>query len=167
MFPNINPVKKLRFERGEDFELPAVATPVASPATGSIATILKAFGSSIDDDLLKSSSRDTNSDWPALIDRIRSTATRLREVEAHSREREAQVEELLERARADMRVAEERVRAAESQAADAQIAAMEKVRAAEERAAEAEERARISEAWLKQIHDTIFSEFSIIDEATG
>lgn len=167
MFPNINPVKKLRFERGEDFETPMTAATVAPSPAGSITTILKAFGSSIDDDLPRSAMRESNTDWSALIDRIRSTATRIREVEAQSRERESQVEELLERARADMRAAEERVRAAEAQASDAQITAMQRVRDAEERAAQAEERARISEAWLRQIHDTIFSEFSVIDEAKG
>ena len=165
MFPTIHPVKRLRFERSEDFETPAVTAPAAAQPTGSIATILRAFGSSIDDDLPRSTMREPNTDWSALIDRIRSTASRIREVEAQSRERETHVEELLERARADMRMAEERVRAAEAQASDLQVAAMERVRAAEERAAQAEERARISEAWLKQIHETIFNEFTVLDEA--
>lgn len=110
---------------------------------------------------------ESHADWSAVLDRIRSTASRVREVEAQTRARESHVEELLERARADMRVAEERVRAAEAQASQAQVAAMERIRAAEARASEAEERARISEAWLKQIHDTIFDEFSVIDEVAN
>lgn len=166
MFPNINSVKKLRFER-EDLQATAMSAEASSPASGSIATILRAFGSSIDDELPRPPMREPNADWSALIDRIHSTATRVREVEAQSRERETHVEELLERARAEMRIAEERVRAAEAQASEAQVAAMEQVRAAEERAAQAEERARISEAWLRQIHDAIFTEFSIIDEVAS
>lgn len=166
MFPNINPVKKLRIER-EDFQAPAMVGAAISPPAGSIATILRAFGSSIDDELPRPPMREPNTDWSALIDRIRTTATRIREVEARSRERESHVEELLERARADMRIAEERVREAEARASDAQIAAMERVRAAEERAEQAENRARISEEWLKRIHDTIFSEFSVIDEVAS
>lgn len=167
MFASINPARKLRLERVEDFQTPAGMESAAVSATNGIATILKAIGSSIDEDLPRTPMPEQNSDWPALIERIRSTASRMRESEAQTRERAMQVEDLLSRARADIRLAEERVRAAEAKAAEAEAAANERVRAAEERATQAEERANTAEAWLRQIHETIFSEFSIIDEANG
>ncbi|WP_243931334.1 hypothetical protein [Methylobacterium sp. J-076] len=108
--------------------------------------------------------RESGSDWSVLIERIRASAARVREVEAQASERETLIEGILERVRADLGAAEERVRVAEAQTARAEAAAAERIRAAEARLAEAEARARTSEEWLKRIHETIFSEFAVIDE---
>jgi hypothetical protein len=164
MFASINPVKKLRFDRTEDFGADLGTSPVKAPPNDSIATILKAFGTSIDDQP-RIPMRETDADWSGLIERIRSTASRVRDVEAHSREREMQLDEIMQRARADIAAAEDRIRAAEAQASQIEATASVRIQAAEQRADAAEERARVAEAWLRRIHETIFTEFAPADEA--
>lgn len=164
MFPSINSVRKLRVERAEEVLQSSNAAGSAAPPNDSIATILKAFGSSIDDQP-RIPMRESDSDWPALMDRIRSTAVRIRAAETDAREKEQQFESILERARADFLMAEERVRAAEVRTQQIESAAAAQIRAAEERADAAEERARIAEAWLRRIHETISSEFAVGGEA--
>lgn len=159
MFASINPVRKLRLDRTEDFEGALGAGAVKAPPNDSIATILKAFGTSIDDQP-RIPMRETDADWSGLIERIRSTASRVRDVEAQSRERETQLEEILQRAQADIAAAEDRIRAAEAEASQIEATASVRIQAAEERADAAEERARIAEAWLRRIHETIYSEFA-------
>jgi hypothetical protein len=163
MFASINPVKKLRFDRAEEFEADLGASAVKAPPNDSIATILRAFGTSIDDQP-RIPMRETDADWSGLIERIRSTATRVRDVEAQSRERETQLDEIMQRARADIAAAEDRIRAAEAQASQIEATASVRIQAAEQRADAAEERARIAEAWLRRIHETIYSEFAPTEE---
>lgn len=164
MFSNISSMKSPQLERTTDYNSSTASLAAAPPPAAGLATILRAFGSSIDDDLPRDPMQEHGSDWSVLIERIRATASRVRQVEAQARERENEVEELLACVRADMRVAEERVRTAELQAAQAEASAAERIRQLEERARLAEDRARTAEAWLKQVHETIFSEFAIPDQ---
>lgn len=165
MFSNISSMKSSRLEHTRDYNSGIKSPIAASPPGAGLATVLRAFGPSNDDDLPRDPMHEHGSDWSVLIERIRATANRVRQVEAQARERENEVEELLACVRADMRIAEERVRTAELQAAQAQASAAERIRQLEERARLAEDRARTAEAWLKQVHETIFSEFAIPDEA--
>jgi len=167
MLPHINSEMALRQVRNKYSDADTTITPLATRPAASIATILKAFGSSIDDDSPRTTMREPGSDWSMLIDRIRLSASRVREVEAQARERELEFDKMVERFRADMGVAEERVRAAEAKASQAEAAAAERIRSLEERARIAEDRARACEAWLRQVHDTIVDEFSIPDEVQG
>lgn len=109
--------------------------------------------------------REPGSDWSVLIEKIRSSASRVREVEAQAHDREIELQEILERCRADIGAANERVRAAEMRASQAETSAAERIHALEERARLAEERASACEAWLKKVHDAIMSEFSIAGES--
>ncbi len=106
-------------------------------------------------------------DWTNLIERVRAAAHHTRAVEAQAQEQEQRVQELLERVREDIKLASEKVRSAEAKAANVQAHAELRIRAAEERAAAAEERARIAEAWLKQVHEAVTSEFATLPGMKG
>ena len=98
-------------------------------------------------------------DWSDLVDRVRATAARVREVEADAAEQELRVRDLLERVREDIRAAHDRTQAAEAHARDVQIRSEALLKAADERVRAAEERARIAESWLTLVKKTFAEEF--------
>ncbi|GJE72979.1 hypothetical protein CHKEEEPN_4540 [Methylorubrum podarium] len=162
-------VKKMRWERPLDFDLsesqnmPVVSQDAPKP-TDSLTSILRLVQTDADASVSVMAPPSSSQDWANLIERVRAAAHRTREVEAQAQEQEQRVHELLERVRDDIKLASERVRAAETRAANVQAQAEQRIRAAEERAEAAEERARIAEDWLKQVHEAIVSEFSVLTE---
>lgn len=98
-------------------------------------------------------------DWSDLIERVRVTAARVREVEADAEEQELRVRDLLERVREDIKAANDRTQAAEAHARDIQIRTEALLKAADERVKAAEERARIAESWLTLLRKTFVEEF--------
>ena len=98
-------------------------------------------------------------DWSDLVDRVRTTAARVREVEADAQEQESRVRDLLERVREDIKAAHDRTQAAEAYAREVQIRSEALLKAADERVKAAEERARIAESWLTLVKKTFVEEF--------
>ena len=98
-------------------------------------------------------------DWSDLVERVRMTAARIREVEADAQEQELRVRDLLERVREDIKAAHDRTQAAEAHARDVQIRTESLLKAADERVKAAEERARIAESWLTLVRKTFAEEF--------
>ena len=164
-------IKKMRWERPLDFDrsesqnMSTLSQDLSKPAD-SLTSILRLVQTDTDAGVsVPVAAPSSSQDWANLIDRVRAAAHRTREVEAQAQEQEQRVHELLERVREDIKLASERVRTAETKAATVQAQAEQRIRAAEERAEAAEERARIAEDWLKQVHEAIVNEFSILTEA--
>lgn len=105
--------------------------------------------------------RSSPQEWSSLIERVRSAASHVRDVEAQAHEQELRVQDLLERVRVDIKKANDRVQAAETRTQEVQARAEALVRAADERAQAAEERARIAEEWLARVYETINTEFTL------
>jgi len=98
-------------------------------------------------------------DWSELVDKVRMTAARIRELEADAQDQELHVRELLEKVREDIKAANDRVQAAEAHAVDVQRRAGALLAAADERVKAAEERARIAESWLLLVKKAFTEEF--------
>lgn len=98
-------------------------------------------------------------DWSHLVEQVRMTAARLREVEADAEEQELRVQDLLQKVREDMQAAADRVQAAEAHARDIQSRTEALLKAADQRVKAAEERAQVAEGWLKVIKKTFAEEF--------
>lgn len=99
--------------------------------------------------------------WPGLLERVRGAAHYMRKVEGRAQEQEFRVQELLEQVRADMQDAHAQVKAAEQRTREVQVQANKLIQAAEERARIAQERTAAVEGWLKQISETIDTEFVV------
>ncbi len=167
MFPSINPVKRLQRELADEIDAGPSDPPASVVSPTGLTDLLRSFGPAIDDTAPSAPAGAARGDWSGLIERIRSTARHIRDVEAEALARDEQMEHLLHRVREDMAEAEARVRAAEAQAALTEARAAEQIRASEARAQRAEERARISEEWLERIQDVIQSEFAGSLETLG
>lgn len=108
---------------------------------------------------LPSARRSNSQDWSELVDRVRMTVTRIRELEADAEDQELHVRELLEKVREDIKAANDRIQTAEAHALDVQKRAGALLAAADERVKAAEERARIAESWLLLVKKAFTEEF--------
>lgn len=160
MVSSLNPVRRLQRDLASEIVADPVADSVAAQPISELSTLLRSFGSSIDDPALPPPCSASRTDWSALIDRIRSTARYIREVEAQAVARDEEFDQLLERVKADMGDSEARVRAAEERVRVVEASAAEQIRSSEARVQRAEERARHAEAWLTRIHDVLQHEFA-------
>lgn len=160
MVSSLNPVRRLQRDLASGIDAdPAADSVAARPVTG-LSDLLRSFGSSIDDPAIPVPEPTSGADWSGLIDRIRSTARHVRDVEAQAMARDEQMNQLLQRVRADIGEAEARVRAAEDRVLIVEAGAAEQIRSAEARVQRAEERARHAEAWLTRIQDVLQHEFA-------
>ncbi len=96
----------------------------------------------------------------SLLDRVRSAASYIRDVEDRAQEQEFRTQELLDQVRADMMAARAQVQAAEQRTREIQIQANTLIKAAEDRMQAAEDRAAAAESWLQRIAEAIESEFA-------
>ena len=178
MFVTHNPVRQLQRDLADEIDPRDLAPPAAPPKT-TISALLRSIGPSFDADM-PSLPRSRNlpapvpvaapppvpsptgrrEEWSSLIDTIRESARRMRDVEAEARSRDEQMDDLMRRISADMAEAEARVREAEARLAEVEERAVEQIRTAEARAALAEQRARESEEWLARVQEAIQAEFS-------
>lgn len=108
---------------------------------------------------LPAARRSPSQDWSELVDRVRMTANRIRELKADAEDQEIHVRDLLEKVREDIKAANDRMQTAEAHALDVQKRAGALVAAAEERAKAAEERARTAESWLLLVKKAFTEEF--------
>lgn len=125
-----------------------------------LTNVLRVFSSVGEGSSSSAPTRNSSSqDWSKLIDRVRSAAIRVKEVEADAREQEFRVREILQSVQEDIKLANERVRLAETNARDIQARADALLKAADDRVKAAEERARVAEEWLTQLSITIIDGF--------
>lgn len=103
----------------------------------------------------------TSGKWPRVLERVRSAAQYIRQVEDRAQDYELRVQELLEQVRADMRDADAKVRAAEQRTREVQAQAEASVRSAQAQARAAEERAVAAEEWLRLISEAVETEFAV------
>lgn len=162
-----NPVRRLQRDLASGIDADPNAVSVATRPVAGLSTLLRSFGSSLDDPAIPLPERAHGADWSGLIDRIRSAARHVRDVEAQAVARDEQVDQLLQRVRTDIGAAEARVRAAENRVLLAEAGAAEQIRSAEARVQRAEERARNAEEWLTRIQDVLQREFAGHMGATG
>lgn len=152
--------KLMRDLSGAHLEGPSVGAAADENSEKKLTNVLRVFGSAGEGAYNTPPNRNSPSqDWSKLIDRVRSAALRVREVEAEAHEQELQVRDILQRVQEDIKSANERVRAAEAKARDIQARADALLRAADERVKAAEERARVAEEWLTQLSITIIDGF--------
>ncbi len=167
MVSSPNPVRRLQRDLASEIDADPVADPASAQTVTGLSALLRSFGSSLDDPAIPVPEPTSRMDWSGLIDRIRSTARHVRDVEAQAAARDEQVDRLLQRVRADIGEAEARVRAAEDRVLLAEAGAAEQIRSVEARAQRAEERARHAEEWLTRIQDVLHDEFAGHTGATG
>ncbi|WP_156647710.1 hypothetical protein [Methylobacterium sp. Leaf87] len=141
-------------------DTPAISTMSDDRKSAKLTNVLRVFGSSGDGYAQSAPNRNSPpQDWSQLIERVRSAALRVREVEADAHDQELRVRELLKNVQEDIKTANERVRAAEAHARDIQNRADALLKAADDRVRAAEERARVAEEWLTQLSITIIDGF--------
>lgn len=152
--------KLMRDLSGTHPEAPPHGDVLDSNSDKKLTNVLRVFGSSGESSYNTPPNRNSSpQDWSKLIDRVRSAALRVREVEADAHEQEMRVREILKNVQEDIKSANERVRAAEAHARDIQARADALLRVADDRVKAAEERARVAEEWLTQLSITIIDGF--------
>lgn len=160
----MNSIDRLMRDLSKDNNEIAKSAPSEKDEQPSLTSILRVIGPL---DKLSSDLPPTryspSQDWSDLIERVRSAAARVREVEADAHEQELRVRELLERVREDMKAANERAAAAEAHVRDVQTRTDALLRAANERVKAAEDRAKTAEEWLAQISQTLEEEFNGVE----
>lgn len=146
--------------------------PLADDAAPAIERVVQLFaGIGTPDDTAPASS-DSDEDWGAALDLVRSTAARVRALHQRAHAIAQDAHQLVSAANASAQAAEERARRAEAaaQAALARVAQAEersraleeKLRAAEGRAGTAEAKAGEAVSWLRRMHECVAGEFSTL-----